>query len=291
MSPDRDRQIFTRPITEIIRSRSSVRTYRNQPLSREIREQIERYISELAGQSDARVRFQLIDSDVSLKESGAKLGTYGIIKGASSFVAAAVAKEYSSNNIERLGYLFEKIVLLATSIGLGTCWLGGTLKREAFARAINLKDDELLPVITPLGYANKSMGLQDRMMRIIAGSKKRKGWDELFYDADFQHSLSQSEASAYATALEMVRLAPSASNRQPWRIVKARDVFDFYLSRTRGFKNLFSFDIQRIDIGIAMCHFELTLVEQGMAGGWTVQRPDVEGIPEHTEYIASWIAG
>lgn len=286
-----DRQIFDKPVVDIIRFRSSVRTYINQPLSAAIKEQINQYVSELQGQLDIKARFQLIDADVALKESGVKLGTYGMIKGASSFMAAAVAKDRSSNGMERLGYLFEKIVLFATSIGLGTCWLAGTFSREEFARAINLKDDEVLPVITPLGYAKKNMRLQDRMVKLIVGSRKRKSWEELFYSADFKNSLSQSEAREYSVPLEMVRLAPSASNHQPWRIVKGNDAFHFYLSRTKGYKTRYGFDIQKIDIGIAMCHFELTSVERDLTGRWVIQRPDIEEIPDNTEYIASWFAG
>ncbi len=285
-----ERQVFAKPIIEVIKSRSSVRTYNNQPLPAAIKEQIKQYSSKLEGQLDIKVRFQLIDTDVVLKESGARLGTYGMVKGASSFVAAALAKDNSSNNIERLGYLFEKIVLFATSLGLGTCWMAGTLNREEFAKAINLKDDELLPVITPLGYANKNMRLQDRMVKLIVGARKRKSWEELFYSAGFKNSLSQSEAREYSVPLEMVRLAPSASNHQPWRIIKDRDAFHFYLSRTKGYQTRYGFDIQKIDIGIAMCHFELTSVERGLAGRWTVQRPPVKEIPDDTEYIASWVA-
>ncbi len=284
------RQLFAKPITEIIRARSSVRTYNNQPLPTLIKEQIGQYASALENQPGIKVRFQAIDSDIALKESGARLGTYGMIKGASSFVAAAVAKDNSSNNIEKLGYLFEKLVLFATSIGLGTCWVAGTLNREGFARAIDLNDDELLPVITPVGYANKSMRLQDRMVKLIAGSSKRKGWEELFYSVDFQNGLSPSEAGSYSVPLEMVRIAPSASNHQPWRIVRDGDTFHFYLSRTKGYKNRYGFDIQKIDLGIAMCHFELTAVEMGLTGDWTVRRPDVQEIPDDTEYIASWVA-
>jgi nitroreductase len=66
-----------------------------------------------------------------------------MVKGASSFLAVAVAKDNNSNNIEWLGYLFEKTILFATCLGLGTCWLGGTLNREEFARVINLKDSLL----------------------------------------------------------------------------------------------------------------------------------------------------
>lgn len=169
--------------------------------------------------------------------------------------------------------------------------MGGTLNREGFAKAISLEDDELLPVITPLGYASINMRLQDRMVKLIAGSRNRKGWVELFYSADFQNSLSQSEAREYSVPLEMVRLAPSASNHQPWRIVKDRDAFHFYLSRTKGYGTRYSFDIQKIDIGIAMCHFELTSVERGLSGRWTIQRPDVKETPDDMEYVASWVAG
>ena len=37
-----------------------------------------------------------------------------------------------------------------------------------------------------------------------------------------------SEAGDYARPLEMVRLAPAATNAQPWRVRKARDVYHFY---------------------------------------------------------------
>jgi nitroreductase len=285
------RQIFAKPITEIIKSRSSVRTYLNKPLPTEIKEQINQYISELKEQIDIKVRFRLIDSAVALKESGVKLGTYGMIRGASSFIAAAIGKENSSNNIEKLGYSFEKMVLYATSIGLGTCWVGGTLNRGEFAKAIGLREDELLPVITPVGLASQNMGLQDAMAKLIAGSRKRKSWEKLFYNGDFSINLSQSEAQEYSLPLEMVRLAPSASNHQPWRIVKDKDTFHFYLSRTGGYGKRYNFDIQKIDLGIAMCHFELTSAEQGMAGGWIKQKPDIGTIPGDTEYIASWSVG
>jgi len=60
----------------------------------------------------------------------------------------------------------------------------------------------------------------------------------------------------------MVRIAPSASNKQPWRIVKIEGAWHFFLERTKGygdgiiFKLLKLADIQRLDMGIAMCHFE-----------------------------------
>jgi hypothetical protein len=93
-----------------------------------------------------------------------------------------------------------------------------------------------------------------------------------------------------------VRWAPSASNKQPWRIVRNENAFHFYLSRTKGYGKgslLFSLlrivDLQRVDLGIAMCHFELTARELGFAGRWAVQDPDIAKPDDRTEYIVSWI--
>lgn len=36
-------------------------------------------------------------------------------------------------------------MLYAQSLGLGTVWLGGTMNRDAFERAMNLGEDEMMP--------------------------------------------------------------------------------------------------------------------------------------------------
>jgi nitroreductase len=87
----------------------------------------------------------------------------------------------------------------------------------------------------------------------------------------------------------MTRLSPSASNKQPWRIVKDGNNFHFYLSHTKGYSKAMGFDMQRIDIGIAMCHFELTAKELGLNGKWMNVAPSIKSQDENTEYIISWI--
>ncbi len=89
--------------------------------------------------------------------------------------------------------------------------------------------------------------------------------------------------------LECVRIGPSASNKQPWRIVRNGDAFHFYLSRTPRYEMIKNIKLQNIDMGIAMCHFELSARELGLDGGWKVRDP---GIPAgDREYIATWTAG
>jgi hypothetical protein len=47
-------------------------------------------------------------------------------------------------------------------------------------------------------------------------------------------------------------------------------------------------DLQRIDLGIAMCHFELTAREDGLPGRWSRRSPDMGPVPTHTQYVVSW---
>jgi hypothetical protein len=106
--------------------------------------------------------------------------------------------------------------------------------------------------------------------------------------------LRKNDVAEYAKALEMVRLGPSASNKQPWRIVKHNGFWRFYLRRTPGYREdlikriLDLCDLQRLDMGIAMCHFELTARELGLEGEWVVETDLDTNHDELTEYIVSW---
>jgi len=108
--------------------------------------------------------------------------------------------------------------------------------------------------------------------------------------------LFQNEAGKYATALEMVQLAPSASNKQPWRILKYKNFWRFYLRRTPGYRKdpvkriLNLCDLQRLDMGIAMSHFELSAKESGLRGKWVVEENLDKNPKPQTEYIVSWKA-
>lgn len=269
---------------EAIKSRTSVRTYNNIPLDAKIKQEMINYLNEVSGPFDEVVRFSLLDLDDSL--SNQKLGTYGIIKGAKNYILASTKKEPRS--MEQLGYVLEKGILYATSLGLGTCWLGGTFKRQDFIKAINLQDGEILPIITPFGHATEKRSLLDSFMRMAAGSKSRKSFKELFFDENWGNALNPNLEKDYIKALEMVRLAPSASNKQPWRVLVKDNKFYFYLQRTLGYGGALGYDIQKIDMGIGMCHFELSMKELGVEGRWIVQEPDIEK-NESMEYIITFL--
>jgi hypothetical protein len=276
-------------IIETITIRKSCRTYRDSPVETAGLAELKAFLEANTGPPfGSPIRFELLDFDQLDADELRPLGTYGVIRGAKLFIIGAVGKRPKA--MEDYGYCMEKNILKATALGLGTCWLGGTFRRSGFARRVNLSDGELLPAISPVGYPGETRSLTDRFFRFSAGSNERKPWTELFSDRDMATPLPRESGGAYETPLECVRIGPSASNKQPWRIVRNGDAFHFYLSRTPGYdKMIKDIRMQNIDMGIAMCHFELSARELGLDGGWSVRDP---GIPSgNREYIVSWTAG
>jgi nitroreductase len=277
-------------IIDTIKVRKSCRTYSNRVIEPDKLAQLRQFlVLNIKTPFGSKVRFHLIDFNKMDIVEVKKLTTYGVIKGARQFIVGTVEK--NPRSMEDYGYCMEKNILQATSLGLGTCLLGGTFKRSGFAKNINLSENELLPLISPVGYSSDKRSIVDRTFRFIASSGKRRPWNELFFHQGIDTPLDKENAGRFQQPLEWVRIGPSASNKQPWRIIKSKgqDVFHFYLKRTPGYGKIGKdIELQNIDMGIAMCHFELSARELELKGGWNVSDPRIKS--EGMEYIVSWIS-
>ncbi len=283
------------PITETILQRFSCRTYRPGPIAEAERALLaERALALTKGPLGNPLRFRL----AAATEEGANalkgLGTYGFIRGAGAFIVGAVAP--GNRHLEDYGHGLEQLVLLATSLGLGTCWLGGSFTRSSFSRAVEATWQERVPAVAAVGVIPDVEAARGGIIRRRVGADLRLPWESLFFDAAFGAPLTRGEAGDFAEPLEMLRRGPSASNKQPWRVVReggASSSWHFYLQRTPGYragiagKLLRLEDIQRVDMGIAMCHFELVLREAGRNGRWVVGQPRIE-TPRGAEYVVTW---
>ena len=239
------------------------------------------------------LRFDLLAASESDRRALRGLGTYGFIRGAAGFITGAAGP--GDKNLEDFGYQMEAAVLAATALGLGTCWLGGSFTQSSFTRKIGVVGGEIVPAVTATGYAVER-SWYSRLVRSQVGAERRLPRDCLFFLGGFGVPLPAGASGPYVWPLEMVRLAPSASNKQPWRIIKDGRAWHFYLQRTpnygRGsliFNLLRLADLQRVDMGIAMCHFELTAREHGREGKWAWINPGLEIPDERTEYVVSWV--
>ena len=274
-------------IEKVIRTRKSIRTYSNIDIEPQTKQNIIGFMqSNSVGIFGNKVDFYWIDGN-SDEFKDIKLGTYGVISGTKSFIVGKVRD--SEKNFEDFGYCMEKLVLYCSGLHIGTCWLGGTYKKTAFAASVNLKEDEFIPAITPVGYFGTKKTTVDKLFRRIAGSDNRKPFDELFFSENFSTQLNEKDKEKYGSILEMVRLAPSASNKQPWRIVVADKLLHLFLKRTPNYnKKLLHSDLQRVDMGIAIAHLDLALNEKNTEHRWIVSNPDLV-MDEMTEYIASCV--
>ena len=291
--------LASQPITEIIPFRRSCRTYQSRPITAEQQLKMKTFLASnqvgvlgSALHTGVKARFELVAATPEDRRSLRGLGTYGTIKGVNAFILGTVIR--GEKDMEDYGYLLEKAILYATAIGLDTCWLGGFFTRSSFARKMGMQKDERMPAVASIGYVLAKDGY-DLAFRTRVGGDNRLAWQQLFFKDGFVQALTPDEAGTAAKPLEMVRLGPSASNKQPWRIVRQNGAWHFYLRRTPGYGKglaemfLAGNDLQRVDMGIAVCHWTLAAQEAGLQGEWATRDPGINLPDDLTEYSISWI--
>lgn len=274
-------------IFDTIKQRYSVRNYVDQPIEQDkIKKITDFFETNSIGPMGNAMRFVIVDATSYERSELKTLGTYGMISGARTYVVGAIKK--GENSKEDFGYCMEKNILMLTQLGLGTCWLGGTFKRSSFAQKINLSEDEVIPCITPIGYSGEKKTIKENLIRSLVGANKRKKAEELFFDLRPDQPLNLAAIGKVADVLEAVRLGPSASNKQPWRIIRDdAGAYHFYLDENERYNNAMGeMKLQNVDMGIAMCHFELTAIECGITGAWKKAKPALDA--GRLKYIVTW---
>ena len=260
-------------IETLVRERRSVRTFDGQELSAEDKEKLCAYMETIDNPYGLPVKFKLLE----------KMGCPVVI-GTDLYIGAKMKDAPHLN--EAFGYAFEKLVLYAQSLGIGTVWIGGTMDRDTFEKAMELAEDEVMPCVSPIGYPAKKMSVREKMMRKGVKADSRLAFEEIAYRNSLEQPLTPDAAGKLFLPIEMVRLAPSAVNKQPWRMVVTDDIVHFYLQRSKNFGGG-KLDMQKIDTGIALCHFELTAKELGICTEFAVAEPNIP-CKDGMEYIASY---
>ncbi|MBE5905494.1 MAG: nitroreductase [Lachnospiraceae bacterium] len=262
-------------LLDVIRERKSVRTFDGTLLRDEHRKDLEEYSANIDNPFDIPVEFVFLDA----KEHGL---SSPVLTGEALYVAGKVEKKPYAD--VAFGYSFEKLVIRAWELGVGTVWIGGTMKREKFELAAQVKETEMMPCVSPLGYPATKRSVKDSLMRKGIGADNRISGEKLFFAEKWGQPLKADDEMT--DILEMVRWAPSAVNKQPWRIIFKDGVYHFYEKKDKGYTAEQTGDLQKIDVGIALCHFTMGLEELGRQGIVEIQNPGIE-IPEDAEYICS----
>jgi len=210
----------------------------------------------------ARVRAEFLRNSPEKVFKGI-VGRYGKITGAPYYVAF-IGSPGSPNAEEGIGYTGEGVILEATALGIGTCWVSGFFRPEAVKEHVALADHERVYAVTPIGYTEKEFSVKEKFYQGAAGSLKKKPLEEIV----------EGTASEpwQAKAIEAARIAPSASNRQPWRFVVGEKSITVRVDSPKDSDRF----PKRLDCGIAMLHIELGTMAAEKKGRWEMLlAPDV----------------
>jgi nitroreductase len=195
---------------------------------------------------------------------------------------------YGSTDISgqgKAGFVGEVYILLATSMGLATCWYGhyksselfklapvfpdeGTMKRESWMGYGYSKGEAVSGkraiCITPLGYADTP----DLLQTVLHGniSKKRKPVRSLIDP----HSPVQAIEGEMEEILYYASLAPSAMNSQFWRFSIGKDRRSITVAMPAGYMHL-KWKHPNVDIGICASHIWITLMGRGYQPDLTIK--------------------
>ncbi len=269
-------------LLQAIDTRTSVRTFDGSGLDAAARGEIEGVIARApSAPGGTAVRFVVVDPRPA--EGGIKVGTYGVIRGAAAFIVpvAATAEEGEDRSLFDVGFVGEAIVLELTRLGYGTCWLGGTLRKDEFAAAAAALDGETVRAVIALGRPADKRSFIESLIRGAAKSAARLPSPVLFHDASIHGPVEApcercSDEEIESEALRLlaaVRRAPSASNKQPFRVavsgtgkLAAGETLkvDLFLQREDRYNALSGYAIQTLDSGIAAAHLELAAGELGL---------------------------
>lgn len=138
------------------------------------------------------------------------------------------------------GFILEQLDLYLSANNLGSCWYG-------FAKPKNdvIAESELEYVIT-----------------LAFGEPAEKSQRDSIEDFDRKPLSEIKEGENHYDLLEAARLAPSATNGQPWYFKAEKDLIHLYQIESNFIKKFLYEKMNRIDMGITLAHLWLAAEEK-----------------------------
>lgn len=210
-------------LEEAIAERHSVRSFNDTPIAPEAVKELEREIEKC--NAEGGVSLRLVTDDPSVFNS--LLARYGKFRNVSNCII--VAAPSGLKDAERLcGYYGERVVLLAQTLGLRSCWAGLTFSKKS-ARKYTAEGDKLLAAIA-LGHSDTD-----------GKPHKSKSYADVCSVAN--------PPEWFRKGVDAALLAPTALNRQDFRISADAEGNPVITAASGKYPQM--------DAGIAECHFKI----------------------------------
>jgi nitroreductase len=205
--------------------RKSIRKFDLTPLDEKTLEEISEQLLNLTPlHEDIKIEFKILSPDL-VKRRMMKKSPYYI----------AVFSEVKDGYLSNVGFMLQQMDLLLSTNGYGSCWQGiPSLKKEALDSS-DLKFIILMPFGKP----------QDELHRINVLEFKRKSLPEI------------TDIEGADDILEAARLAPSATNAQPWFFTGDKNLIHAYYMEPGRVKGLLTGKYPPMDVGISLYHLKL----------------------------------
>ena len=207
---------------EAIKKRHSVRSFEDKNIEGEVKDKLLQMIDKCNKESGLHIQLVLDEP----KAFDGFMAHYGKFLGVKNYITLIGKK--TSDLEETCGYYGEKLVILAQSLGLNTCWVAMTYSK--IKSAFEIKDGEKLCCVIAIGYG-KTQGVSHKSKSIESVSKVNGNMPDWF-----------------KKGVESALLAPTAVNQQKFKFilngnkVSAKAGIGFY---------------SKIDLGIVKYHFEV----------------------------------
>ena len=237
-------------IIDAIEKRISCRAFEDKPVEQD---KLDVIASEIAAiNEESGLHFQLVGP----REDGFVINLSTKMFASQPPCYIALVGTGSTLDKERVGYYGERVVLLAESLGLSTCWVAGTFDRST-ARA-DMQPDEMLHDVIPLGYAPEKIPLKQRTIRSALRARSKKQADM------YQGPVGFGQAPEWIRAcIDAVWKAPTAINEQP--VVFVQETLDTPVRATLPHVKS---GMEYTDLGICKYHFQVVAEACGVKGTW-----------------------
>lgn len=206
---------------ELIIKRHSVRKYLDKQIEEEKINEINSYLTEINKENN--LSFKLITGEDIFKNW--ILG-YGFIKNCKNYILLA---GFDDENLdEKVGYFGEKVVLKLMSLGINSCFVGGTYNKKKVSDDLETGHRKVL--VLAVGYGDGE-----------GTPSKTKDFADI--------SISKETPEWYKEGIEMVKYAPSAVNQKKWQFEYIEPNIVKAIPKGKYFP--------LVDLGIAKLHFEI----------------------------------
>ena len=211
----------------LISKRRSIRDFNLNPLDENILEEISANLQTLEPlYPDIKSEFKIIEPDMVKRR---------MMKKAPHYIAAF--SEEKNGYLTNIGFMLQQMDLFLSKNGIASCWQGIPAPKKELLESSNLKFE----IFIAFGHPKNP----DMIYRKSVSEFKRKSVQEI------------TNISGADDILEAARLAPSATNNQPWFFTGNKNLIHAYAIKPSFIRSLMAGKYPFIDVGIALCHLKI----------------------------------